>query len=81
MKKSYWMNVTTHTERQRAAILSWFGGVCEGMTVESAKVLCDTATDREKKLKAVVVDKDGKRHVASRTVGGKTYSITLSPAP
>lgn len=79
MSKSYWMGVATHTDRQRQAVLSWFSGLCDGMTVASAEVLCDKETDREKKLKAVVVDANGKRHLASRTFGGKTYSMSLSP--
>lgn len=78
MSKSYWMNVTARTERQRAAILSWLGPVCVGMTVESAQVLCDKATDREKKIKAIVVDQSGTRKLATRTLG-KNYTITLSP--
>lgn len=79
MKKSYWMGVTTHTENQRRAVLSWFGAVCHGMTVEKAEILCDIETDREKKIKAVVRNDDGKRYLATRTVGGKTYTVTLAP--
>ena len=77
MKKSYWMTVTTHTDRQKEAVLSWFSGVCTGMTVESAKILCDIETDREKKIKAIVRDTDGQRYTATRTTG-KNYTVTLA---
>jgi hypothetical protein len=79
MSKSYWVVVTTRTDRQQQAMLSWFNGMCDGMKIESAEVLCDKETDREKKIKAVVVDTDGRRHVATRTLGGKTYTVSLSP--
>jgi hypothetical protein len=74
--KSYWMGVTIHTVNKRQAVLSWFGDLCRDMTVESAEVLCDKQTDREKKLKAVVVDAQGNRRLATRTFG-KTYTMSL----
>lgn len=79
MKKSYWMAVATRTERSKKAVLSWFSPVCDGMTVESAEVLCDIETDREKKIKAVMVDTNGKRKIATRTMG-KNYTISLANA-
>jgi hypothetical protein len=74
--KSYWMPVNVRTVSAKRAVLSWFDGLCRDMTVESAEVLCDKQTDREKKLKAVVVDAQGNRRLATRTFG-KTYTMSL----
>jgi len=49
------------------------------MTVESAEILCDCETDREKKIRAVMVDESGKRHIAVRTKG-RNFSISLKAA-
>ncbi len=62
------------------AVKSWFMGLGEGMTCESADVLCDRETDREKKLRAVMVGADGKRQLFTRTGGGKTFSICITDA-
>jgi hypothetical protein len=78
-KKSYWTGVVTDTPGSQRAILSWLSPLCDGFTVESAQVLCDIATDREKKLKAVVIDGEGRRRTATRTFG-KTFSVSLSAA-
>lgn len=81
-KKSYWMGVSTRGPRSQEAILSWLGPLCYGYTVESASILCDTATDREKKLKAVVVDTKGRRRIVTRTLGGRRWTLVLSaPLP
>lgn len=79
MRKSTWMGVSVEGERSQRAVLSWFAPLCEGMTVEKAEILCDNETDQEKKIRAFVVDKNGKRHVAIRTKGHR-YSISLKAA-
>lgn len=79
MSKSTWMGVSVSDECSQRAVLSWFSPLCEGMTVEKAEVLCDNETDREKKIRVFVVDKDGKRHIAVRT-NGRNYSISLKAA-
>ena len=82
MSKSYWLDVYIGTPNAKAAVKSWFAPLCDDMTPESAEILCDKITDREKKLRAVMVDKDGKRRTATRTKGGKTFSVTLGrPLP
>lgn len=77
--KSYWMVVHTGTDSAKANVRSWFSPLCDKMTVESAEILCDVETDREKKIRAVMVDAAGKRHIATRTKG-RTYSISLKAA-
>jgi hypothetical protein len=79
--KSYWMGVSTITDREKQSVLSWFMPLCSGMAVESAQILCDVATDREKKIKAVMVDDQGVRRMATRTLGGKTFTIRLITLP
>jgi hypothetical protein len=79
MSKSTWIGVSVDGERRQRAVLSWFAPLCEGMTVEKAEILCDNETDREKKIRAFVVDKAGKRHVAVRTTV-RNYSISLKAA-
>lgn len=78
MSKSYWMSVITDTDAQKSAVLSWLSPLCDDMQVESAEILCDGKTDQEKKIKAVVIDADGRRRVATRTKGAKHYTLTLS---
>lgn len=79
MSKSCWLTMSTHTERDKQAIKSWFAPICNEMTVESAEVLCDKVTDREKKLKAIMVDKDGTRKIVTRT-GGRNFTISIENA-
>lgn len=76
-KKSYWQKMFVGTDAAKDACLSWFSPVCDGMTVESAEVLCDIETDREKKVKAIVRDQDGTRRLATRSLGGKNFTISL----
>lgn len=79
MRKSEWTKMACRTDRDKAAILSWFAPLCDDMVPEEAHVLCDIETDREKKLKVLMVDANGKRRWAIRTRGQKTFSITLKP--
>ena len=80
MAKSYWMGVCTDTDHHKIAVRSWFSPLCDEMTVVSAEILCDAETDREKKIRAVMMDAGGKRHIATRT-NGRNYSISLKVAP
>jgi hypothetical protein len=66
------------TERDKAAVLSWFSPLCDGMTPESCDILSDDATDKTKKLRATMVDKQGRKFLATRTFG-KQFSMTLRP--
>lgn len=79
MPKSYWMGVSLDGEKAKAAVKSWFSPLCDDMTPEKAEILCDTKTDKEKKIRAVMVDKDGNRRTAIRTMGRK-FTIILKAA-
>lgn len=79
MAKSEWQSMCCSTERDKAAIKSWFSPVCDEMEPISCDVLCDIETDRSKKVRATMVGKDDKRFLATRTLGGKTFSIRLKP--
>jgi hypothetical protein len=79
MSKSTWIGMSVNGERSQVAIRSWFSPLCDDMTCEKAEVLCDNETDREKKIRAAMVDKSGQKFFAVRT-RGKTYSISLKPA-
>jgi hypothetical protein len=69
------------TERDKAAIKSWFAPICDEMEPVSCDVLCDIETDRSKKVRATMVRKDGKHVLATRTLGARTLSIHLKLAP
>lgn len=77
MKKSYWMGVVCDSDNSKAAIKSWFSPLCDEMTPESADILCDIETDREKKFRAIMVEPDGKKCLVTRTRGGRRFSLTL----
>ena len=79
--KSYWSGVACSTERDKIAIRSWFQPLCNDMTPEKAEILCDIETDRERKLRAVMVQKNGTRCLAERTVGVRTFSIRIKSLP
>ena len=79
-KKSYWQKASVTTERDKAAVKSWFAPLCNDMTPESAEILIEIATDREKKIRALMVDAKGKKVIAERTRGGRTFSISLKAA-
>lgn len=78
MSKSYWQRMACDGPHSREAILSWLSPVCDGMTPLRADILCDTVTDREKRLRVLVVDQKGVERWANRTFG-KRYSISLKP--
>lgn len=77
--KSEWQSMCCATERDKAAIKSWFGLFADNMEPVSCDVLCDIETDRSKKVRAIMVGKDGKRVLATRTLGDKQFSIHLKP--
>ena len=80
--KSYWQAVYVDSDDAKAVCKSWFAPMCEGMTPYKAEILCDIETDREKKLRAFMIDDEGKHHKFERTkVGGKTFSISSKPVP
>lgn len=78
MPRSYWGGVCCTTEGDKAAVIKWFAPVCDDMTPEKAEVLSDEATDATKKIRAVMVDGQGRRFTATRTFG-KRFSIRLRP--
>lgn len=83
-RKSYWQRMGCRTERDKIALKSWFAPFADDMTPESAEGLFDIATDREKKLRAIMVDGEGGKHAFTRTFGGKTVAVTvkrLAPPP
>lgn len=79
MSKSYWQEMSVRSDADRQAIKNWFAPICNDMTPESAEVLCDKATDREKKARAVMIDADGVKHIATRSLG-KTFYIDIKRA-
>lgn len=78
MAKSYWSDIFCRTDSDKRAIKSWFSPLCDEMEPTRAEILCDIETDREKKLRAIFKNKDGKQFCAIRT-NGRRYSITLKP--
>lgn len=76
--KSYWSSVCCNSDRDRQAVLSWFSPLCDGMTPIKAEILCDIETDREKKIRALMRDDQGRERWAVRTKGARTYSISLA---
>lgn len=80
MPKSEWQGMCCTTERDKSVVKSWFTPLCDEMEPISCDVLCDLVTDRSKKVRSVMVEKNGKRVLATRTLGGKTFSIHLKPA-
>jgi hypothetical protein len=69
-RKSYWQSAFVGDDRSKAAVKSWFGFLCdEDMTPYKAEILCDIATDREKKLRAFMTDAKGQSYRFERTCG------------
>lgn len=77
--KSYWQSAHVGSDRAKESVKSWFGSMCEGMTPYKAEILCDIATDREKKIRAFMTDANNKHYQFERTLGGKTFSVTRKP--
>ncbi len=77
--KSQWTEIWCGSPESRAAALSWFQPVCDGMTPEKVEILCDIETDREKKIRGIMVDDKGVRRMATRTLGTRQYTISLKP--
>lgn len=74
-RKSYWQKMGCRTERDKIAIKSWFDPFADDLTPESADILCDIETDREKKLRVVMVDADGAKFRLTRTIGKRGTTI------
>ena len=70
----YWQAMCCDTVREET-IKRIFSPLCDDMEPESCDVLCDTKTDREKKVRAIMVNKDGERKLATRALGGKQFSM------
>ena len=46
------------------------------MTPYKAEILCDTETDREKKLRAFMTNAEGEKYKLERTLGKNNYTIS-----
>lgn len=79
MAKSYWQEAYVGNASSKAAVKSWFGALSEGMIPYKAEILCDSETDREKKIRAFMTDDKGKNFQLERTLGGKTFSVICKP--
>lgn len=79
-KRSEWMGVSCDSERHYAAIRSWFSPLCDDMTPKKAEILVDCETDREKKLRALMIDASGNERWAIRCNNKRGHSITLKKA-
>lgn len=77
-KRSYWQSVYIGDDRSCEAVRSWFAPLCDGMTVQKAEILCDIETDKEKKIRADVLDAEGKRWRVERT-RGRNFTISMKP--
>lgn len=80
MAKSYWQSMRCSTPRDKEAIKLFFAPLCDGMEPESCDILCDTQTDRERKIRAIMITKTGERKRATRTLGRKQFSVSLEAA-
>ncbi len=76
-RKSYWLPMLVSSDRQKSACKSWFSPIADDLTPYRADVLCDLATDREKKVRAFMTDADGKHFHLERTRGGRTFSVSI----
>lgn len=76
MKKSEWSSVAIDGPRSQATIKSWFASMADDMAVTKAEILCDIATNREKKIKILATNVEGKCFQLVRTLDGKTFSIS-----
>jgi len=77
--RSYWQSLSLESEDAKVVCKSWFAPMCEGMTPYKAEILFDVTTDKEKKLRAFMIDGDNKHYKFERTLGGKTFSISRKP--
>lgn len=76
MSKSYWQAVNVRGGGPQEAVKSWFGIMADATdVVTDAAILCDKATDREKKIRATLTSEKGDRFKLERSLGGKTCSI------
>jgi hypothetical protein len=80
--RSYWQAVSLHSSASKDALRSWFASLADDMEPYKAEILCDIATDREKKLRAFMVNREGKHFELTRSRGSRGhYSITIKGKP
>lgn len=79
--KSYWQEAYLGGERDKEAVKSWFGSMAEGLTPYKAELLCDIATDRNKKIRALMTDSDNNHFQLERTLGRTTFSVSRKRLP
>ena len=77
--RSYWQSCVADTEGAKEAIKSWFAPMSDGMTPYKAEILCDVETDAEKKLRAFMVDGEGKRFEFTRSHRRRDMVISMKP--
>jgi hypothetical protein len=75
--RSYWQSCAADTDRARDAIRSWFAPLSDGMTPYQAEILCDAATDAEKRLRAFMTDDSGARFQFERSRGRRSTAISM----
>lgn len=76
-RKSYWQPVRVLGSDDHDTLRAWFAPLADDMTPYQADILCDVETDREKKLRAFMVDKDGHHYQFTRTCGYRRYTSTM----
>lgn len=74
--KSYWQEAYLGSENAKEAVKSWFGDLSNGLTPYKAEILCDVATDREKKIRAFMTDVENKCYQLERSLGGRTFTVS-----
>jgi hypothetical protein len=80
-RKTYWSAVSLRSDRDKAAVSSWFRPLSDGMTPYKAEVLCDIETEQEKKLRVFMRDAAGKEFRLERTYGVKRTTMSRKPLP
>jgi len=76
VRKSYWMGISLSSQKSKEACKSWFAPLADEMTPYKAEILCDTETDREKKLRAFMTNAEGEKYKLERTLGKNNYTIS-----
>lgn len=75
--KSYWQEAYIGSDTAKENVKSWFGCMAEGMTPYKAELLCDSATDRNKKIRSFMTNAEGRHYQFERTLGGKNFTISM----